>query len=62
MYKIIADIQVTMQTLVTKYKDGQAKILNKKHSICIPNTEAKRNADPNPRASPIAFVSGVCIR
>lgn len=28
----------------------------------IPNIEEKRNADPNPRASPISFVSGTCIR
>lgn len=28
----------------------------------VPNTEEKRNADPNPTASPIAFVSGACMR
>lgn len=28
----------------------------------IPNTEENRKADPKPRESPIAFVSGACIR
>jgi hypothetical protein len=28
----------------------------------LPNTEENRKADPNPRESPIAFVSGACIR
>ena len=28
----------------------------------VPNTAEKRNADPNPKASPSDLVSGVCIR
>ena len=46
----------TKQELTTRYLGHSEQIKD------IPNTEENRKADPNPRESPIAFVSGACIR